>query len=94
MWINYPSQTKSLSPLQVSVTVLRSGGSLGPVRLWVDTVSGTAEAGLDFVPARGELLFEAREMAKSVQIEILDDSLPEGPEEFSLVITKVELLER
>lgn len=49
---------------------------------------------MDFVPAPGELLFDAREMAKSVQVEILDDSLPEGPEEFSLVITKVELLER
>lgn len=78
----------------MNVTILRSGGSLRPVRLWYETVSGTAEAGVDFVPAPGELLFEAREMAKSVQVEILDDSLPEGPEEFSLVITRVELLER
>ncbi|XP_059551072.1 adhesion G-protein coupled receptor V1 [Myotis daubentonii] len=79
---------------RANVTVIRSGGSLRPVRLWYETVSGTAEAGVDFVPAPGELLFDAREMAKSVQVEILDDSLPEGPEEFSLVITKVELLER
>lgn len=57
-------------------------------------MSGTAEAGFDFIPAVGDLLFEAREMAKSVQVEILDDGLPEGPEEFSLVITKVELLGR
>ncbi|XP_058583121.1 adhesion G-protein coupled receptor V1 isoform X2 [Neofelis nebulosa] len=77
---------------RVNITVTRSGGSLGPVRLWYETVSGTAEAGLDFIPAVGELLFEAEEMAKSVPIEILDDGLPEGPEEFSLVITKVELL--
>uniref|UniRef100_A0A452QT71 Calx-beta domain-containing protein n=1 Tax=Ursus americanus TaxID=9643 RepID=A0A452QT71_URSAM len=76
---------------RVNITVLRSGGSFGPVRLWYETVSGTAEAGLDFIPAAGEILFEAREMAKSVHIEILDDGLPEGPEEFSLVITKVEL---
>lgn len=78
----------------MNITVIRSGGSLGPVRLWYETVSGTAEAGLDFIPAVGELLFEAEEMAKSVLIEILDDGLPEGPEEFSLVITKVELLGR
>lgn len=78
----------------MNITVIRSGGSLGPVRLWYETVSGTAEAGWDFVPASGDLLFEAQEMAKSVQIEILDDSLPEGPEEFSLVMTKVELLGR
>ncbi|XP_044889500.1 adhesion G-protein coupled receptor V1 isoform X1 [Felis catus] len=77
---------------RVNITVIRSDGSLGPVRLWYETVSGTAEAGLDFIPAVGELFFEAEEMAKSVPIEILDDGLPEGPEEFSLVITKVELL--
>ncbi|XP_066129903.1 adhesion G-protein coupled receptor V1 [Saccopteryx bilineata] len=79
---------------RVNVTVIRWGGSFRPVRLWYETVSGTAEAGVDFVPARGELLFEPQEMVKSTQIEILDDSLPEGPEEFSLVITKVELLGR
>lgn len=78
----------------MNITVVRSGGSSGRVRLWYETVSGTAEAGLDFIPAAGELLFEAREMARSVHIEILDDGLPEGPEEFSLVITKVELLGR
>lgn len=49
---------------------------------------------MDFIPPPGPLLFEARETVKSVHIEILDDSLPEGPEEFSLVITKVELLGR
>ena len=78
----------------MNITVIRSGGSFGPVRLWYETVSGTAEAGLDFIPAAGQLLFEAREMAKSVHIAILDDGLPEGPEEFSLVIKKVELLGR
>lgn len=64
------------------------------MRLCYETLSGTAEAGLDFIPASGELLFEAREVAKSLHIEMLDDGLPEGPEEFSLVITKVELLGR
>lgn len=78
----------------MNVTVTRSGGSLGPVRLWYEALSGTAEAGSDFTAAPGQLLFEAREVAKSLQVEILDDSLPEGPEEFSLVITKVELLGR
>ncbi|XP_036887970.1 adhesion G-protein coupled receptor V1 [Sturnira hondurensis] len=78
----------------VNITVIRSGGSLRPVRLWYETLSGSAEAGVDFIPAPGALLFETREMAKSVQIEILDDDLPEGPEEFSLVLTKVELLGR
>ncbi|PNI73010.1 ADGRV1 isoform 12 [Pan troglodytes] len=76
---------------RVNITIIRSGGDFGHVRLWYKTMSGTAEAGLDFVPAAGELLFEAGEMRKSLHVEILDDDYPEGPEEFSLTITKVEL---
>ncbi|XP_016865453.1 adhesion G-protein coupled receptor V1 isoform X3 [Homo sapiens] len=76
---------------RVNITIIRSSGDFGHVRLWYKTMSGTAEAGLDFVPAAGELLFEAGEMRKSLHVEILDDDYPEGPEEFSLTITKVEL---
>ncbi|KAI4584561.1 hypothetical protein MJG53_007840 [Ovis ammon polii x Ovis aries] len=77
---------------KVNLTVIRSGGSFGRVRLCLEAVSGTAEVGVDFLPPPVQLLFEARETVKSVHIEILDDSLPEGPEEFSLVMTDVELL--
>ncbi|XP_069348971.1 adhesion G-protein coupled receptor V1 [Eulemur rufifrons] len=76
---------------RVNITIIRSGGYFGLVRLWYETVSGTAEAGLDFVSAAGELLFEAGEMEKSLHVEILNDDRPEGPEEFSVAITKVEL---
>ncbi|XP_008578647.1 PREDICTED: G-protein coupled receptor 98, partial [Galeopterus variegatus] len=76
---------------KVNITIIRSGGYFGLVRLFYKTVSGTAAAGLDFVPAAGELLFAARELVKSLHVEILDDDHPEGPEEFSLAITKVEL---
>ncbi|KAM6225436.1 adhesion G-protein coupled receptor V1 [Rhynchocyon petersi] len=75
----------------VNVTVVRWGGALGLVRLWYETLSGTAEAGWDFDPVAGQLLFHAGDTAKSVHIQILDDDLPEGPEEFSLTVTKVEL---
>ncbi|XP_058430567.1 adhesion G-protein coupled receptor V1 isoform X1 [Marmota monax] len=77
--------------LGVNVTIIRSGGYFGLVRLWYKTVSGTADAGSDFVSASGELLFEARETVKSLLVEILDDDHPEGPEEFSVAILKVEL---
>ncbi|XP_075398780.1 adhesion G-protein coupled receptor V1 [Tenrec ecaudatus] len=76
---------------RVNVTVVRGSGALGQVRLWYQTVGGSAEAGLDFTPAAGELLFEPGETEKSLLIEILNDDLPEGPEEFSLALTKVEL---
>lgn len=88
-----PSEN-TLLVAQVNLTVTRSGGSLGRVRLRVEAVSGTAAAGMDFLPPPAQLLFEAGETAKSVHIEILDDGLPEGPEEFSLVMTEVELLGR
>lgn len=61
------------------------------MRVWCETESRTAEAGRDFVPMSGELVFETRERARSLHVEILDDNLPEGPEEFALAITKVEL---
>lgn len=61
------------------------------MRIWFETGSRTAKAGWDFVPASGELLFEARERAKSLHVEILDDNLPEGPEEFALALTKADL---
>ncbi|XP_054994600.1 adhesion G-protein coupled receptor V1 [Sorex araneus] len=77
---------------RANITVLRSGGSFGRVRLWYDTLSETAEAGLDFVPGLGELVFEEKEIVKNFLVELLDDDLPEGPEDFYLVITKVKLL--
>ncbi|EHB10698.1 G-protein coupled receptor 98 [Heterocephalus glaber] len=76
---------------RVNVTVVRAGGYFGLVRLWFETVGGTADAGVDFVPVAGQLLFQAGEMARGLQVEILDDDHPEGPEDFSLVIMKVEL---
>ncbi|XP_008827569.1 adhesion G-protein coupled receptor V1 [Nannospalax galili] len=76
---------------RVNVTVVRSGGYLGRVRVWYETVNRTVDAGVDFVPKTGELLFEARETTKSLHLEILDSGHPEGPKEFVLAITKVEL---
>ncbi|XP_008059253.2 G-protein coupled receptor 98 [Carlito syrichta] len=76
---------------RVNITIIRMGGYFGLVRVWYETTGGTAEAGLDFLPAAGELLFEAGEVGKSLRVEIIDDDHPEGPEEFSLAITKVEL---
>lgn len=49
---------------------------------------------MDFTPAVGELVFEPEEESKIILIEIHDDDLPEGPENFSLMITQVELLGR
>ncbi|NWV26847.1 GPR98 protein, partial [Origma solitaria] len=75
----------------VNITVVRSRGSYGKVRLCFQIVSGTAEEGMDFTLAVRELVFESEEKSKTILIEIHDDDVPEGPENFSLMITEVEL---
>ncbi|XP_078413685.1 adhesion G-protein coupled receptor V1 [Cetorhinus maximus] len=77
---------------QANVTIVRSHGSLGRVRLWYQTYNGTALGGMDFTSKSGQLLFESREQIQWIPIEILDDNIPEGPEHFFISILKVELL--
>lgn len=76
---------------QVNITVVRSRGSYGKVRLCFQIINGTAEEGTDFTPTVRELLFEPHEKSKMILIEIHDDDFPEGPEDFSVMITEVEL---
>ncbi|NXU35332.1 GPR98 protein, partial [Drymodes brunneopygia] len=75
----------------VNITVVRSRGSYGSVRLCFQIINGTAEEGMDFTPTVRELVFEPGEESKIILIEIHDDDFPEGPENFSLMITEVEL---
>ncbi|XP_051498511.1 adhesion G-protein coupled receptor V1 [Apus apus] len=75
----------------VNITVVRSWGSYGKVRLCFQIINGTAEEGIDFTPTVNDLLFEPHEESKIILIEIHDDDFPEGPEDFSVVITEVEL---
>ncbi|XP_029429217.1 adhesion G-protein coupled receptor V1 [Rhinatrema bivittatum] len=76
---------------QVTLTVTRSSGSIGQVRLSYQTLNGSAVGGMDFTSLRGELLFLPNETSKIITVEIQDDDLPEGPEEFFIMITKAEL---
>ncbi|NWV12723.1 GPR98 protein, partial [Ptilonorhynchus violaceus] len=75
----------------VNITVVRSRGSYGKVRLCFQIINGTAEEGLDFTPTVRELVFEPQEESKIFLIEIHDDDCPEGPEDFSVMIAKAEL---
>uniref|UniRef100_A0A8C4S4U8 Adhesion G-protein coupled receptor V1 n=1 Tax=Erpetoichthys calabaricus TaxID=27687 RepID=A0A8C4S4U8_ERPCA len=76
----------------VSVTISRSMGKFGRVQLWYQTTSGTAVGGFDFSPVNGQIIFEKEEVSKTISVEVLNDNIPEGPEEFFLNITRVELL--
>ncbi|NXA31973.1 GPR98 protein, partial [Eudromia elegans] len=75
----------------VNVSVVRTGGCYGKVHLWLQITNGTAEEGIDFVPVVKEVLFEPDEENKIFWIEIYDDDFPEGPEDFLVTITKVDL---
>ncbi|NWY04075.1 GPR98 protein, partial [Nothoprocta ornata] len=75
----------------VNISVVRTGGCYGKVHLWLQIINGTAEEGIDFTPTVNEVLFEPAEENKMIWIEIHDDDFPEGPEDFLVTITKVEL---
>ncbi|XP_054843539.1 adhesion G-protein coupled receptor V1 [Eublepharis macularius] len=75
-----------------NITIFRSHGHYGQVHLWCQALNGTAMEGMDFTVMLGELKFEPNETVKTLVTEIHDDDLPEGPEDFSIEITKVELL--
>ncbi|XP_032873159.1 adhesion G-protein coupled receptor V1 [Amblyraja radiata] len=76
---------------QANVTFVRSHGSLGHVHLWYQMYNGTALGDVDFASSSGQLLFEPGEQIQQISVDILDDSIPEGPEDFFVKILKVEL---
>ena len=65
-------------------TVTLSAPSTFQVWLTYDTVSGTALAGLDYVPTTGTLTFPAGTTTVQVPVSIVDDALHEEDETFSL----------
>nr|XP_033775700.1 adhesion G-protein coupled receptor V1 [Geotrypetes seraphini] len=75
----------------VILTVTRFGSSVGQVRVSYQTLNGSAVGGMDFIPLMGELAFLHNEISKTISVEVQDDDFPEGPEEFFVIITKVEL---
>lgn len=68
----------------VEVKVRRAGPSLGAVSIDFDTRPETAQPIADFTPQSGTLTFAPFETIKSIQIPIINDSLPEGAETFGI----------
>ncbi|XP_032809135.2 adhesion G-protein coupled receptor V1 isoform X2 [Petromyzon marinus] len=75
-----------------NASVVRDGGSLGYVRLLYLTVPGTATEGRDYERLHGDLVFEEGERLKLLGLKILNDEISEGPEDFYLNITQVQLI--
>lgn len=74
----------------VAVAVVRVGGGAGAASVTYETRDGTATAGADYETAAGTLLWDADETsARTIEIEIHDDSLEEPDETFDVVLTGV-----
>ncbi|XP_072520807.1 adhesion G-protein coupled receptor V1 isoform X2 [Salminus brasiliensis] len=86
-----PSLSASEEDKSVNVTVVRSMGLLGSVWVSYHTEGRTAVSGLDFEQSSGRLLFNPGDSFRVITLKVLDDSLAEGPEEFYLNITQVQL---
>ena len=72
----------------VTITVKRSGGSLGgPVKVDYATKNGTATAGSDYAAATGTLSFGTGESAKSFTVPVSSDSADESDETFQVTLS-------
>ncbi|XP_075693474.1 adhesion G-protein coupled receptor V1 [Rhinoderma darwinii] len=78
----------------VNVTITRSAGTFGEVQIKYQTMNGSALSDLDYTNTSGQLVFKQTETIKSVSVEITNDLIPEGPEDFFIIITEVTLLGR
>ena len=75
----------------VELTVVRTAGLAGNVRVYYETVNMTANAD-DFKPVKTFVEFGENEDKKKISIDIIDDATPENIELFAVVLTKAMLV--
>jgi uncharacterized delta-60 repeat protein len=73
----------------VTVTVTRTGGSAGSTAVTCAASGGSATAGTDFFPTSGVLTFADGETTKTFTVPIIDDTLDENDEVFSIALSNV-----
>ena len=69
------------------VPVILGAASASTITVGYTTVSGTATAGADFTAVTGTLTFGAGETAHNIVVPIIDDSVAEQPETFTVVLS-------
>jgi hypothetical protein len=70
-----------------TVLVTRVGGLTGTVTVDYAIVAGTATAGVDFTTATGTLTFGPGVTNQTLQVEVLGDTIVEGPETFKIFLS-------
>lgn len=80
--LNFDSATYTVNEYETNLTirVVRTGGSSGVVEVNYETADGTAQAGLDYLARSGSLAFVEGETAKTFNLPILQDFLDETNE--------------
>ncbi|XP_035219524.1 adhesion G-protein coupled receptor V1-like [Stegodyphus dumicola] len=69
---------------QVTLPVVRRGGSDGKLTVEYTTVDGSASAQTDYLPASGLLIFQDGEILKTVTVIIVNDNILEPNESFQV----------
>ena len=81
------NDTAAESEANATFTVTRSGDASGPVSVDYATQDGTAKAGADYTARTGTVAFAAGETSKSIDVPILQDTLDEAAETFTVVLS-------
>ena len=82
---NFISQLENSGSFTINVT--RTNGNTGTVTVQYATANGTATSPSDYMSTSGTLTFNDGETSKPITVPIVDDSTPEGIENFKISIT-------
>lgn len=63
---------------KVVIKLVRCGTNTEPITVTWRTEGGTAKAGVDYVPASGTLTFPAHESVATLELEVLDNAVPDA----------------
>lgn len=75
-----PAYNVNESGVSATITVLRQSITNSTVAVSYSTGNGTAVAGSDFVATSGVLTFTNGEVSKTFTVQVIDDTVEEGPE--------------
>ncbi|MCU7846047.1 MAG: thrombospondin type 3 repeat-containing protein [Candidatus Thiodiazotropha sp. (ex Monitilora ramsayi)] len=88
--IGAATYTVTENQVSVTLTITRTGGSTGAVDVNYSTLDGTATASNDYLFATGVISFaDGDTLDKTVTVTLLDDSIFEGDETFSVQLSGV-----
>lgn len=74
----------------VTLTIVRDGGTIGRTEIQILTENVTASAGVDFVSPANAVVFEESETFKQVTISVVDDKIIRGDRYFRVSITNAD----